>query len=359
MKRVLKISLLMLVTVSCGLINGDKGSEKLKLPPYLLFEKKQLPISVFRGTNLIDGEIVHIFGDEKWLESTNHGMTFSINYNPDGVRFTKVLEFNDTYYALGSHAVNHPQFGDVDSLPFIFGNTNSIFVSDDAETWEQMIRMENMRDFIFQDDTLLHMGTDGGITTLNMVSDSSRVRLFYSSKLFDLINDFHITKTGTILAGCHDGIFRSTDRGENWERTSRPEISKNDDSIDHFYRSKDSIYAVGTKIHVSNDDGITWNQVEYGFTNEEGDFIEIGGEGVFITESGYIYSATYYGLLISRIEEPKNSTFILEHPIDNNDLTYSKYDEILAFKNGDIIVFDETLNQYQRGIKLMESSFWD
>lgn len=358
MKRACIILLFFAVTIGCGLTNSDNDLEKSEIPSYLLFEQKQLPISVLRGVDISSTDILHIYGDENWLESLDHGKTFRINRNPDGVYFTKILKFNDTYYALGAHPVNHPLYGDIDSTSFFGGYTNSIFISENAVNWEQKIAMRDMRDFILQDDSLLHMSIDGGINTFNIVTELSREKMFFSSRLTDLINDFYITKTGAILAGCHDGIYRSIDKGQSWVRTSKPEISKDDDSVEHFFKSKNSIYAVGEKIHISKDDGVTWNPVEFGFTDDRNDFQELNGKSVYITDDGYMYSVSYFGVLISKTKDPKNAKFILKHAEDSYEGSASRYDEILVFSNGDILIVEETLKYIRRGVRKLDSPFW-
>lgn len=345
-------------TGGCGLLNSKDDKQELVIKPYYLMGPNQLPVSIIRGVELTNSEVLNVYGDEEWAQSFDQGETFEVYQNPEDVYFTKILKYKGTFYGLGAHSISHPTFGDSDSTNFLFGFTNSIFRSQDGINWEQDIAMLTMRDFAFQDDTLLHMGIYEGIRTLNLNSGVFRDKSFFSSKLSDLVNEFYISADGEIFAGTHDGVYKSIDKGENWTRVSESQILKDDDTIDSFFISGESLYAVGKKIHVSNDDGITWESVDFGFIDEAERFQDLPGYGSYVTEDGFIFSASYFGILVSRTSNPDDAEFILKHDEDSYSGTSSRYDKVITFQNGNFIAIEETLGRSMRGVKNEKSPFW-
>ena len=84
---------------------------------------------------------------------------------------------------------------------------------------------------------------------------------------------FSLTVSGTsLLAGTLNGVFRSTDHGDNWNLTLPPSILPfvEDFALDFIGDSSRNLYAGGQGgVYLSKDDGINWQAVNSGLENRE------------------------------------------------------------------------------------------
>ena len=104
------------------------------------------------------------------------------------------------------------------------------------------------------------------------------------------------TKGGDLFAGTDDGLFRSTDNGESWNRTS---AVGHDDLYEIYENSLGNLYAIdyGNGLWRSSDSGENWirvsnsfaNQFVFGFAIDSNDNLFAG------TRAGQIYKSTDHG----------------------------------------------------------------
>ena len=78
-------------------------------------------------------------------------------------------------------------------------------------------------------------------------------------------NAFHVTKSGNLLMAdylfeMNGGIYVSTDKGQNWEKTAVEDFNYN-----YFVENEKYVFAAGaaTNIARSADEGLTWELVGY------------------------------------------------------------------------------------------------
>ncbi|XWN37532.1 MAG: hypothetical protein ROO71_01140 [Balneola sp.] len=355
MKVLFYLSSLLFVATGCGLFNSHENDKTRDDVAFFWQTERTLPVSVFRGLDLTENETLYIYGDEHWYQSDDQGINFRQYQNPDSVYFTKVIKRGDTYYGLGQHSYYVSKYSVDTSEHDYFGFTSSIFVSSDGNNWEQKMPAFLMRDFSFQDESLLHMGKEKGIKSLNLDTENIRNREFYSSKLPDYANEIFISNDGSIYLGCHDGIYKSTDKGKNWVRSSRTYIHKDDDNVESFHETEEGkIYSIGEKVHLSSDKGLSWDLYTIGFSDEE-EFQDLFGSDMHFRKDGLIYVASYFGIFVTDQKNPENAKIALHY---TEDLWHGeRYDFVISFSNGNILLINDTLRRMMRGSKI-DSDFW-
>ncbi|MBO6622561.1 MAG: hypothetical protein JJ892_07035 [Balneola sp.] len=359
MRQVFQISVMVAIIFAlhgCGLFNSNEKDQLREDLAFFWQRERTLPVSVFRGFDLTENETLYIYGDEHWYQSDDRGLNFKEFQNPDSVYFTKIIKKRTTYYGLGLHSYYLSQY-DIDTLERdYFGLTSSIFVSTDGNNWEQKMPAFLMWDFNFQEDSLLHMGKENGIKSFNLETENFRDREFYSSKLSDYANEIFISNDGSIYLGCHDGIYKSVDKGKNWVRSSRNYIHKDDDNVESFYETEEGqLYSIGKKVHLSSDAGSSWDLYTIGFSDEDDDFEDLFGSDMHFRKDGLIYIASYFGIFVADQKNPENAKVAFRY---TEDLWHGeRYDYVVSFSNGDILLINDTLRRMMRGSKL-NSGFW-
>jgi hypothetical protein len=102
------------------------------------------------------------------------------------------------------------------------------------------------------------------------------------------INSFLQASNGTLFAGTHDGVYRSKDSAESWQKVTQS-IRKEEDDFHHLFEEIDgTILAVYRfKHHASSDNGETWTArslPSYGgaiFRDGDLEYAEISGDIYF------------------------------------------------------------------------------
>lgn len=126
----------------------------------------------------------------------------------------------------------------------------------------------------------IYRSTDGGATWTQTGLEENGIR--------SLI----VTGTGSILAGCNEseGIYRSTDNGATWHATSLTDMK-----VHEMVADSSGLITTGLvdgEYAQSNDDGITWEKIQYepdvaGFgtiaVSPEGDIYNSSANGLFTT----------------------------------------------------------------------------
>lgn len=165
--------------------------------------------------------------------------------------------------------------------------------TDSGERYNAIKRLTNQYEFIegvFLDHTDLYVASMRGLARS---TDNGSTWIGASNGLPDAIVDCMTFTPSTIYCGTntaqhnrYGGVFRSTDRGANWEACSLAIVTSDDV---WSLTSIDPIIIAGTSrgIHRSTDDGLTWTKVA-NFTAKS-----------FTQHRGVIFGATTFGLIHS------------------------------------------------------------
>lgn len=170
-------------------------------------------------------------------------------------------------------------------------NGNKIVHSSNGFEWTVLFDPQTkIYDILVLDSGTLIAGTVSGVYLYSLSGDSVvKNEFFFASEfLTNSISYLLQSASGSVFAGTHDGIYRSKDEGQTWEKVSR-EISKHDDSISMLFERKDGTVIAGHRdvFYQSNDDGENWTSFKL---PEGGPIKMIESNGVeYLLSGGYIW----------------------------------------------------------------------
>ena len=346
------LSCLIITTNSCQ-VKSSKQEEPTKQQEQLFNwgASEYLNIDVVRGSSIDQNNTIHIYGDDVRLRSFNNGDDFHQILAIDSVSITNIVLLDNIFYSKGEFHQNHSQYGLPDSShSWLFQNTNSLFSSKDGNEWSRIIGPFSFRTFSMQNDSLFHFSIENGVRTYNLNTHKSRDVEFFDSKGFDLANSLLPFADGTLLAGSHDGIHKSTDYGKTWVKVSAGYIDKDEDYVDKLIAfNEETVISVGNKTFISTDKGESWTEMIISIPDGEEQQIISGIYDAHLYEDSTLYSLSYYGLTVTNINNPSESISVINYP-DNFD-SISRYDLLIALKNGDVLLINEDLKYIQKGTR--------
>tara|TARA_R110002050_G_scaffold284054_2_gene433030 strand:+ start:1772 stop:2830 length:1059 start_codon:yes stop_codon:yes gene_type:complete len=322
---------------SCGLFTeDDKGDEEESYPSFELTEQPHFasrPITDLyidsSGINYIgtfEGiAIEHIQGDFAYLDAEVTSKS------------ARIKEMYGVYYA---------RSGD-----------KSLISSTDGKSWAEVMKFEeSIYDYVVLKSGRIVIGIFEGVYYKDPEEiEWTRKRFFFAGNNISNINRIsHLVETeaGDLIAGTHNGIYRSLDEGENWERVSG-KISKEEDDISQLLvKENGDILAYATRYaYVSEDNGDSW------FTStlpSRGVFKAIEDNGIeYILIGGNIWARktsrdVYVNLEI--VDELKEKFGVTASGID---IFYLRGEKLLIYYNS---VYPTSVYS---GIRVDESDIWD
>lgn len=256
----------------------------------------------------------------------------------------------------GQWTVLGPDGGDVRSLAynphnpdqiFLGTNTGVIFVSNDGgHDWSRFAHLGSGDDYVLD-----HIAIDPKNPKTMYVSAWSLenqqggdiFRTHNAGKSWDMLPDMHnksvralalaLSDSKVLVAGALDGVYRSNDGGNNWQRISSPSYTeiKNIESVAIDPKNPDVIYA-GTW-HLAwktTDGGQNWHHVHKGMIDDSDVFSIIVDSNdpsiVFASACSGIYKSATAGELFQKIQGIPFSarrTRVLKQDPSNPEIVYA------------------------------------
>jgi hypothetical protein len=292
-------------------------------------------------------------GNNYWAISSDKGKTFKTYQQPDSVRFELVKHFENTFYAIGEYEVDEVIFSSPSRV-----QSNGLFKSDDGNNWELILGPFWMYDLLLDDDRYLHVAKYGGISTIDLSTDTEFLNQFLNTNSADAIKVLAKNSKGDVFAGCHDGVYKTTDNGKNWLRVSYPDVPKNLDSVDALYiDEKDRIFAIAARrLLLSLDDGESWSiqELKYNRPNSPNKWDTFYPGEIAFSSAGLIYTYSYYGLYVAHLDSA--DTFYFAGPNGYDADNWFEYSNPKAFSDGSVILQND--NSIIYGRINAESDFW-
>lgn len=233
---------LVLFLTSCGLL-----SEKDKKEDYPAFRFIEQPHFTSRP-------ITEVYIDSKGTNyvGTWEGITLEYKKNTFGYldreltsSASRIKEIRGKYYAKAG--------------------TSSFISSVDGKTWTEIVEIEEpLFDYVVLESGRIVLASFEGVYYKDPgETEWTNKKFFFAGKSFIYPNNIrHLvaSKSGIIVAGTHDGMYRSLDEGENWEKTS-DKISKIHDDITQLLAKENGEFIAYADqfAFLSRDNGATWS----------------------------------------------------------------------------------------------------
>lgn len=357
MKKLLLISFFSALLVSgCDLFNSGDSSKK-KIPAFEWREIDYFTSDSITTVNTDSNGDLYVGLERTWYVSTDTGRTFQRFRKPDSTYFSRIERRNDTYYAIGEVDVEDVFWGSPITVA-----KQEIYRSKDGKNWEKVIGPFKMYDIAFDNDNYMYISKLEGVVTVNLTDKSKYHTNFYRNSWWGSIVDVVATNSkGDIFAGCRGGMFKSSDRGETWNKITNS-IGKDYDDINFLeVDEQDRIISIAVRrLLISNDDGQTWEKLREldSYNNLQDGRIKTF-EGVYptnmdIMSNGYLYYASSFGV---NIAHPDSMTkFYNAGPAGYDYDSPFPYREIKTFSNGDVLVYNSRRILF--GKRNLNSEFW-
>lgn len=307
------IFFLILSISGCGIFDNAEESPR---PEYDWEELRQFKDKWNSALEITDDDVLYIAQEKDLYVSKDFGTSFSLIETPDSATIVKIRNL-DKLYIIGR--VYRSSGGVLGS------STNWLYASsDDGKTWQEITGGFLMQDVTYSNG-IIYIGVNGGVVSLDLEKgDKKRIQLF-NSKMSDAIEEIEATRKGKIVLATHDGLYATTDQGNNWARVSG-HISKDDDfiksiEIDDF----DTIFALqNSNLYRVTGDSFEWNTMTIGGGNDQIKLIN-NKEMVLLKINDLYISST--------------AEISFEKTLDGSELGESVYiQEVNTFSNGGIII---------------------
>jgi photosystem II stability/assembly factor-like uncharacterized protein len=256
----------------------------------------------------------------------------------------------------GQWTVLGPDGGDVRSLAynphnpdqiFLGTNTGVIFVSNDGgHDWSRFAHLGSGDDYVLD-----HIAIDPknpktmyvSAWSLENQQGGDMFRTHNGGKSWDMLPDMHnksvralalaLSDSKILVAGALDGVYRSNDGGNNWQRISSPSYTeiKNIESVAIDPKNPDVVYA-GTW-HLAwktTDGGQTWHPIHKGMIDDSDVFSIVVDSTdpsiVFASACSGIYKSATAGELFQKIQgipfSARRTRVLKQDPI-NSEIVYA------------------------------------
>lgn len=305
-----------LVALGCSLFGDDDNNEKEKEYAFNFSQEKNFDFRPITG--------VYIDSKNREMVATWEGLTLNI----DGVYFSyvseeetqkvrKIIEFGGTYYASS--------------------NDGDIFLkSDNGINWEVFANPNGRTyDFIMLKSGRLLIGGINGVFYKDQGSDVITKREFFFAGQYTTNSIDHLieTSSGAVLAGTHDGIYRSLDKGETWNKVSN-NISKHQDEISMFFKTESGIILAGHSdlFYRSSDNGNTWGAMTLPDSYPKKMIASGGIEYILLSEKIWARKEGTIPFIPLEIEKFLGETFNENGPFQIYDF-YIKGNTIIVYKD--------------------------
>lgn len=326
-KKIIFLGVILFFLSSCSLFTNSE--ETKKIPPFTFHKAPQFD----------DRPIQSVFISSKgdYYVGTLEGLAvympqyqeFELIDDKNTRGITKLKEFNGRFYASIS-------------------GSNSIVSSQDGHNWQRELQLQRpVFDFWVTPDSLIVMGSEFGTYVKTPgLQKLTRARFLESDIIFDFIVTLSQTENGALFAGCHDGIYRSTDQGQNWVKTST-EISKYYDNIQVLLTGRGNrLFAVGGDIlYLSEDNGDNWETMY---------LPDNAGYNLIQNSDGRFYIPAETGFYLSPPDDIEWKFVDLKEYIKELD-SISKF----HISGEKIIIYDEMKMRVYFGEVNWHSPFWD
>ncbi len=243
-----------------------------------------------------------------------------------------MLMLASMYAAAGTRqwAVLGPDGGDVRSLAydphdpnrvFLGTSTGVIFVSEDGgHNWSRFAKLGSGDDYVLDHIAIDPQNSKTIYVSAWNVQDQSAGDIFRTrngGKDWESLPGMHgksvramalsASDTKVVVAGALDGVYRSTDGGDNWRRISPNDgIVKNIESIAVDPKDSNVIYAGTWHLAWKTSDGATWQHINKGMIDDSDVFSIIVSSAnpseVFASACSGIYKSTSGGDLFEKIK---------------------------------------------------------
>lgn len=361
MKKLLTIFLISIFVLNgCDLFNSNGSSKKKKIAPFEWREITYFSFDPITTVNTDHNGDLYVGAKASWYVSSDTGITFQRFNKPDTTFFSHIERKDDTYYAIAEVEVEELFFDSPIKV-----DKQEIYRSKDRSNWEKVIGPFKMYDIAFDNDNYMYISKLQGVVTVDLTTKSKFHTNFYSNRNWGSIVDVVATNSkGDIFAGCRGGMFKSSDRGETWNKITTS-IGKDYDDIKFLeIGENDEVYSIAVRrLLMSEDDGNTWtlkDLLKYRIIGSgpekyrKGYFTSIYPSNLEIMTNGYMYTADTEGVYIAH---PDSMTKFYHAGPEGYDNDHSfPFGGIVTFENGDVLVYNESKILF--GKRNLDSEFW-
>lgn len=284
---------------------------------------------------------------------TDYGVYRSTDNGDNWIQINNGLKY-DSFGKLGTHAVA------IDSNQNIFISVdNEVYRStDNGDNWTK-IKSGLIADIAINSIGHIFLGAAAEEVNIYHSTNNGASWTNINNGLNSDVDHLAINSRGHIFAGCYDGIYRSTDNGDNWAKLINfyDEDAANSiagpiaiNSNGHIFTqisSQGRVYGEGDGVYRSTNNGDNWTRI----IKHNGSQIKNFGGATVIAfgKSGHIYIGTRDGLYRSR--DNRNNWTQLSRGLNPNDTGY-RVDALVINSKGYIFAgFPDGIYRSSRGDK--------
>lgn len=351
------LGLTILFLAGCNIFSSDEKVEEEE-SPLSWSSRKTFPADKVFSVWISKQDEILIGSSGSWLKSSNYGDSFVEYSIPDSVYTWYIKKEGTVYYGFGQlNSRYHVIAGDTTDAVLWF--SHNFYKSLDGQNWEKISGPYDMYDFYVQDN-LAYISTLEGVVTVDLETKQEYYDKFLQTNSLDIINDIEVNSNKEIFAASHDGIHKSTDEGKTWEKVTE-EIHKSVDRVEKLIiLNNNDMYAIGTSVLFSGDNGESWEILEFEMENYDGEIQGMFLDDMEIAEDRNMYSINYLGFFMANsTKEDVPFTFYGPQMEDDKFETPPlDYNSIHLFNNGDILISRWNNNVFHIGKRNRNAKYW-
>jgi len=353
-----RLIVIVVLLSSCGLF-CDKNTPEIIPEAFELNFIRSFSGETVTYVDVDKSDNIFVATTNEWYMSQDYGETFTTFEQPDTTHFQRVELLDNIFYAIGAVKVPFYLWGDSTSTTTV--DSNILYSSKDGSNWTEVLGPFRMVDLLLDQNNYLHISKYNGISSIDLSTGIEYLNEFLFTNSLDFITSMDIAPNGDVYAVSHDGIYKTTDNGKNWNRISQ-EIPKNLDDI-HYIKilNEDTFIAHGTRRVYSSENGEDWNWYDmYAWSPYSKEDLTLRRDtfypnGFTVDKNGNLYAPDTKGLFYAKSDSISEFNWLGLKGYDyENPFPYNK---IFSLSNDDLILFSRTVLTY--GAKNRESEFWD
>ncbi|MEP1305775.1 MAG: hypothetical protein ABJK11_13095 [Balneola sp.] len=343
---------------ACGLFN-DKETTIEEIEPFEIETLRSFAPDTISYFEVDESNNIFVATKKRWFISSDLGASFQSFDQPDSTYFKRIELLGNTFYAIGVIKVPFDLWGD--STFTITVDSNILYRSDEGSNWTKVLGPFLMGDLLLDQNGFLHISKYGGVSSIDLSDGKEYLNQFLNTNSLDFVTMMSMSPNGDVYAVSHDGIYKTTDNGKNWNRISQ-EIPKNLDDI-HYIKilNEDTFIAHGTRRVYSSENGEDWNWYDmYAWSPYTKEDLTLRRDtfypnGFTVDKKGNLYAINSIGIFYAKSDSISEFDWLGPKGYDYD--TPFKFSKVFSTMNGDLILQDGSYLAIAK--KNPTSSYWD